>query len=73
MFFLSVFMTITQFQVFLFLTLLFSASISLVLVFTDRKWIKRYIPLVPFMYLAFVTSLLYSEQIAAVFAKVSLL
>jgi prepilin signal peptidase PulO-like enzyme (type II secretory pathway) len=72
-FFLSVFMSLTQFQVFLFLTLLFSSSVSIYLIFTDRKWIKRYIPLVPFMYLAFVAALLYSDQIAALFAKASLL
>jgi prepilin signal peptidase PulO-like enzyme (type II secretory pathway) len=72
-FFLSVFLTLTQFQVFLFLVLLLSSAVSLYLVFMDQKWIKRYIPLIPFMYLAYIGALLYSDQIAALFAKVSML
>lgn len=72
-FFVSAFLSLTQFQVFLFLLLLFSSAVSAYLVFKDREWIKRYIPLVPFMYLAYVGALLYSDRIAEMFAKVALL
>ena len=44
----------SKYIIFLLLTLYISAAFSIVLVIKDRSYLKKYIPLVPFMYIAFI-------------------
>src|SRR5690606_17176879 len=67
--FVSTMLSMNQFLVFLIMTLLYSAFCSIVLVAKDRTWMSKYIPMVPFMYLAFVTALLFTSDITAMFAR----
>lgn len=67
--FVATLLPMTQFIVFLVMSLLYSAFFSIFLVGYDRKWIKGYIPMVPFMFLAFATAILYSSQLVEMFAR----
>ncbi len=71
--YISVYIEKTQFSIFLLLTLLLASGFSSILLLSDRRWLKRYLPLVPFMFLSLVLSIAYWETISNLFATQLLL
>lgn len=60
-------------ELFLFsmLSVFWGAFISVPLVISDKKWLKKYVPFIPFMYLGYVVTIGYGDEILLWFANLT--